>query len=163
MLIEHRKKKQCCGSALVSMRIRFQVFISMRHQIQGAKPMLIHADPDPQHWNKDSKCAKHKVSHDDVIFVMNKRRAGQRAAMAHLWRAWSFTPNQAGPWERPCIKLCGSYLACWVISTQPGRAEGETRHTSSLPCGHRRQAIFFAEKHTLQFFIGFLMSKKIFG
>jgi hypothetical protein len=38
---------QCCGYALVSMRIWIQLFISIRIWIQGAKPMRIHADPDP--------------------------------------------------------------------------------------------------------------------
>jgi hypothetical protein len=40
---------QCCGFALVSLRIRIQVLILMRIQIrtQGAKPKQIHADPDP--------------------------------------------------------------------------------------------------------------------
>ncbi len=45
-----RGYKQCFGSALVSMRIRIliQLFTSMRIRIrvQGAKPMLNHADPD---------------------------------------------------------------------------------------------------------------------
>jgi len=38
---------QCCGSVLVSMRIRDQLLTSVRIQIriQGAKPMRIHADP----------------------------------------------------------------------------------------------------------------------
>jgi hypothetical protein len=34
---------QCCGSALVTMRIRIQLFTLM----QGTKPMRIYADPDP--------------------------------------------------------------------------------------------------------------------
>jgi hypothetical protein len=38
---------QCCGSALVSMRIQIQLLTSMRMRIQGAKTMPIHADPDP--------------------------------------------------------------------------------------------------------------------
>ncbi len=42
---------QCCGSALVSMRIRIQFFISMRIptwiRIQEAKSKRIQADPDP--------------------------------------------------------------------------------------------------------------------
>ncbi len=36
-----RCKNQCCGSALVSMQIRIQLFISMRICIQGTKPMRI--------------------------------------------------------------------------------------------------------------------------
>ncbi len=45
--------KQCFGSALVSIRIQIRIlfFTSMRIHIrvpiQGAKPMRIHADPDP--------------------------------------------------------------------------------------------------------------------
>jgi hypothetical protein len=46
--VQHIKKTTVCGSVLVSMRMRTQVFISMRIQIrnwiQGAKPMQIHAD-----------------------------------------------------------------------------------------------------------------------
>jgi hypothetical protein len=40
---------QCCGSALGSMRIRIQLFITTRLRIRilGAKPMRIHADLDP--------------------------------------------------------------------------------------------------------------------
>jgi hypothetical protein len=40
---------QCCGSALVSVRIRnwIQLFISMRIPIQEAKPMRIQAEPYP--------------------------------------------------------------------------------------------------------------------
>jgi hypothetical protein len=34
--------KPCCGSALVSMRIRIQLFISIWIRNQGAKPMRIH-------------------------------------------------------------------------------------------------------------------------
>jgi hypothetical protein len=33
--------KQCCGSALVSMRIRIQLFINMRIRIQEAKAIRI--------------------------------------------------------------------------------------------------------------------------
>jgi hypothetical protein len=45
------RKTQCCGSALVSMGIRIQLFISMRVWIgiQDAKPIRIHADPVPDH------------------------------------------------------------------------------------------------------------------
>jgi hypothetical protein len=43
---------QCCGSALVSMRIWIQYFTSMWIRIQGAKPMRIHADPDPYEISK---------------------------------------------------------------------------------------------------------------
>jgi hypothetical protein len=37
------------GSAMVSMRIRIRIqnFIKMRIHIQGAKPIRIHEDPDP--------------------------------------------------------------------------------------------------------------------
>jgi hypothetical protein len=43
-----RDNNQCCGSALVLMQIRIQLFISIRIwiRIQGAKPIRIHADPD---------------------------------------------------------------------------------------------------------------------
>jgi hypothetical protein len=46
-LPEKKRVKQCAAS--VSMRIRIQLFISMRIQIriQEAKPMRIHADTDP--------------------------------------------------------------------------------------------------------------------
>jgi hypothetical protein len=40
-------KKQCCGSALVSMRIRIQEAKPMRIWIQEAEPMQIHTDLDP--------------------------------------------------------------------------------------------------------------------
>jgi hypothetical protein len=38
---------ECCGFALVSTRIRIQLFISMQIRIQGAKLLRIHADRDP--------------------------------------------------------------------------------------------------------------------
>ncbi len=40
---------QCCGSALVSVRIWIKLCISVRFRIQGAKSLRIHADtgPDP--------------------------------------------------------------------------------------------------------------------
>ncbi len=37
----------CCGSALVFVGIRIQLFATMRIRIQGAKQIQIHADPDP--------------------------------------------------------------------------------------------------------------------
>ncbi len=48
---------QYCGSALLSIRIRIQLFIAMRMRFQGVKPMRnadpcgmrIHADPDSDH------------------------------------------------------------------------------------------------------------------
>jgi hypothetical protein len=36
-----------CGSALVSIRIQIQLFISMRIRVKGAESMRIHAEPDP--------------------------------------------------------------------------------------------------------------------
>ncbi len=43
---------ECCGSALISMRIR----------IQGAKPMRIHADPDPDTYPSQTlKSQKKKI------------------------------------------------------------------------------------------------------
>jgi len=38
-LLKFSGKKRCCGSALVSMRIGIQLFISIRIRIQGAKPL----------------------------------------------------------------------------------------------------------------------------
>jgi hypothetical protein len=52
-VIEWKKGGKDNGSTMFSMQIRIQIqnqlFISMQIQIQGAKPMLIHADlnPDP--------------------------------------------------------------------------------------------------------------------
>jgi hypothetical protein len=45
---------ECCWSALASMRFQIQIFTSKRIRIwiQGAKPMRIHAVPDPQHRAK---------------------------------------------------------------------------------------------------------------
>jgi hypothetical protein len=36
----HEQLKQCCGSELVSMRIRFQLFISMRIRIRSHGPII---------------------------------------------------------------------------------------------------------------------------
>ncbi len=37
------------------MRIWIQLFVSMRIRIQGAKPMRIHVDPDPDQTFKSQK------------------------------------------------------------------------------------------------------------
>jgi hypothetical protein len=38
---------QWCGSALVLMRIRIQLFASLKVRILAANPMRTHTDPDP--------------------------------------------------------------------------------------------------------------------
>jgi hypothetical protein len=53
--------KHCSGSALVSIRIRIQLFLSQKMDPdpgpdQGAKLKRIHPDPDPGQTEKVTKC-----------------------------------------------------------------------------------------------------------
>jgi hypothetical protein len=67
----HTVLHQCCGAALVLMRIRIHFFISMRIQIRirikAAKPMWIHVDPnaDPGQTLKSQKV---EFLHNNKIF-----------------------------------------------------------------------------------------------
>jgi hypothetical protein len=67
-LIRIRIRNTGRESTLISMRIRIQILISMRIRMQGAKPMRIHADPDP------NPCQNLKSQ--KVKFLKNIRNAG---------------------------------------------------------------------------------------